>query len=180
MPAPFTAHYPGEELAAMVTQGQHKQERVIEAVRQGLEGEDAVDFIRQSGFAVTSAGIARHLRKLGGRGHIVELIKDGRDNWEILQASYPEERFEHIAVLPPSQGDLFTENPPAPKVPENLLHYQDLFESTKITLKLPNDLLEALRLAARAEKTTQSQLIIEILTSAMSQMPREMGEEGED
>lgn len=165
----------------MVTQALQKQERVIEAVRLGLEGEDAVDFIRQSGFAVTSTGIARHLRKMGGRGHIVELIKAGRDNWTILQTCYPEEPFEHIAVPPPSQCDLFTENPPAPKVPESLLHHQDLFECTKITLKLPNDLLEALRLAARAEKTTQSQLIVDILTSAMSQLPRGMGDEdGED
>ena len=163
----------------MVTQAQLKQERVIEAVRLGLEGEDAVDFIRQSGFAVTTAGIARHLRKLGGRGHIVEQIKAGYDNWHILQACYPEETMDHIAVLPPSQGELFNENPPAPKVPELLLHHQDLFESTKITLKIPNDLLEALRIAARAEKTTQSQLIIDILTSAMSQMPRNPEEEPE-
>jgi len=157
----------------MSTQAQQKQERVIEAVRQGLEGEEAVDFIRQSGFAVTTTGIARHLRKLGGRGHIVELIKAGRGNWEILQACYPEESIDHIAVIPPSQGDLFSEKPPAPKVPEALLHHQDLFESTKIQLKIPNDLLEAIRLAARAEKTTQSQLIIDILTSAMSRMPRD-------
>ena len=155
----------------MVTQAHQKQERVIEAVRLGLEGEEAVDFIRQSGFAVTTAGIARHLRKLGGRGHIVELIKAGRDNWDILQTSYPEEPLGHIAQLPPSQCDLFSENPPAPKVPESLLHHKDLFESTKITLKLPNDLLEALRIAAKVEKTTQSQLIIDILTTALSQVP---------
>ena len=160
----------------MSSQAQQKQERVIEAVRQGLEGEEAVDFIRQSGFAVTTAGIARHLRKLGGRGHIVEQINAGRENWEILQACYPEEAVDHIAVLPPSQGELFSENPPAPKVPESLLHHKDLFESTKIQLKIPNDLLEALRLAARAEKTTQSQLIIDILTSAMSRAPREYDE----
>lgn len=161
----------------MSTQAQQKQERVIEAVRLGLEGEEAVDFIRQSGFAVTTAGIARHLRKLGGRGHIVELIDAGRENWEIVQACYPEEPLDHIAVMPPSQGELFSENPPAPKVPETLLHHKDLFESTKIQLKLPNDLLEALRLAARAEKTTQSQLIIDILTNAMSRMPGKLEEE---
>ncbi|MBX3180191.1 MAG: hypothetical protein KF886_22815 [Candidatus Hydrogenedentes bacterium] len=156
----------------MATQAQQKQERIVEAVRQGLEGEDAVDFVRQSGFAVTVAGVARLLRKLGGKGQIVELIKAGNDNWTILQSAYPDEELEHIAVLPPSQCDLFYENPSAPRVPESLLHHQDLFESTKITLKLPNDLLEALKFAARAEKTTQTQLIIDILTSAMSQMPR--------
>lgn len=164
----------------MATQAQQKQERVIEAVRQGLEGENAVDFIRQSGFAVTTTGVARHLRKLGGRGHIVELIKAGQDNWAILQACYPEESLDHIAVMPPSQCDMFSENPPPPKVPESLLHHQDLFESTKIQLKIPNDLMEALRLAAKAERTSQSQLIIDILTSAMSQLPRLAKEEDGD
>ena len=153
----------------MVTQAQKKHERIVEAVRLGLDGETAVDFVRQSGFALTTTGIARHLRKMGGRGHIVALINEGRSNWEILQASYPEERFEHLTVLPPSQGDLFSDN--SPKVPDNLLPFQDLFQSTKITLTLPNDLLEAIRLAARAEKTTRSQLIIDILTSAMSRVP---------
>jgi hypothetical protein len=152
----------------MVTQAQQKHERIVEAVRLGLEGESAVDFVRQSGFAITTTGIARHLRKMGGRGHIVALINEGRSNWEILQAAYPEERYEHLTVLPPSQGELFSE---VPKVPHNLLPFQDLFESTKITLNLPNDLLEAIRMAARAEKTTQSQLIIDILTSAMSRIP---------
>jgi hypothetical protein len=152
----------------MVTQAQKKHERIVEAVRLGLEGETAVDFVRQSGFAVTTTGIARHLRKMGGRGQIVALINEGRSNWEILQAAYPEERYEHLTVLPPSQGELFNESP---KVPHNLLPFQDLFESTKITLNLPNDLLEAIRMAAKAEKTTQSQLIIDILTSAMSRVP---------
>lgn len=152
----------------MVTQAQKKHERIVEAVRLGLDGEAAVDFVRQSGFAVTTTGIARHLRKMGGRGHIVALINEGRSNWEILQAAYPEERYEHLTVLPPSQGELFSESP---KVPHNLLPFQDLFESTKITLNLPNDLLEAIRMAAKAEKTTQSQLIIDILTSAMSRVP---------
>jgi hypothetical protein len=152
----------------MVTQAQIKLERIVEAVRLGLDGDSAVDFVHQSGFAVTTTGITRHLRKMGGRGHIVALINEGRSNWEILQTAYPEERYEHLTVLPPSQGDLFTE---APKVPHNLLPFQDLFESTKITLNLPNDLLEAIRIAARVEKTTRAQLIIDILTSAMSRMP---------
>jgi len=152
----------------MVTQAQKKLERVVEAVRLGLEGEAAVDFVRQSGYAVTTTGIARHLRKMGGRGQIVALINEGKSNWEILQTFHPEERYEHLTVLPPSQGELFGE---APRVPGNLVPFQDLFESTKITLNLPNDLLEAIRLAARAEKTTQTQLIVDILTSAMSRVP---------
>lgn len=159
----------------MVTQAQKKHERIVEAVRLGLDGEAAVDFVRQSGFALTTTGIARHLRKMGGRGHIVALINEGRSNWEILQAAYPEERFEHLTVLPPSQGDLFSQSP---KIPDNLLPFQDLFQSTKITLTLPNDLLEAIRLAARAEKTTRSQLIIDILTSAMSRVPEWPHEDG--
>lgn len=161
----------------MVTQAQQKHERIVEAVRLGLDGDAAVDFVRQSGFAVTTTGIARHLRKMGGRGNIVALINEGRSNWEILQAAYPKDRFEHLTVLPPSQGDFFTEI--APRVPDNLLPFQDLFQSTKITLSLPNDLLEAIRLAARAEKTTRTQLIIDILTSAMSRVPEWPHGEGE-
>ena len=49
----------------MVTQAQKKHERIVEAVRLGLDGEAAVDFVRQSGFALTTTGIARHLRKMG-------------------------------------------------------------------------------------------------------------------
>lgn len=160
----------------MVTQAQIKLERIVEAVRLGLDGDSAVDFVHQSGFAVTTTGIARHLRKMGGRGYIVALINEGRSNWEILQAAYPEDRYEHLTVLPPSQGDLFTESP---KVPHNLLPFKDLFESTKITLNLPNDLLEAIKIAARVEKTTRAQLIIDILTSAMSRIP-EWPHEDED
>lgn len=161
----------------MVSQAQKKHERIVEAVRLGLEGEAAVDFVRQSGYAMTVTGIARHLRKMGGRGQIVALISEGKSNWEILQTCYPEERFENLTVLPPSQGELFTETP---RVPHNLLPFQELFESTKITINLPNDLLEAIRLAAKAEKTTQSQLIIDILTSAMSRVPEWPRESGDD
>ena len=158
----------------MAKQTLQKQERVIEAVRNGLDGDDAVEFIRQSGFAMTTAGIARHLRKLGGRGNIVALIEAGLSNLEILHRVYGDIDAELEAAHIPSQQDLFSENPPAPKVPENLLLHKDLFESTKITLKIPNDLHEALRMAAKAEDTTQSQLIIDILTSALSRMTFEM------
>tara|TARA_R110001592_G_scaffold251467_1_gene514106 strand:- start:55 stop:546 length:492 start_codon:yes stop_codon:yes gene_type:complete len=158
----------------MAKQAQQKQERVIEAVRCGLDGDAAVEFIRQSGFAMTPAGVARHLRKLGGRGNIVALIESGRSNLEILQTVYAELDGDLEAAHIPSQQDLFSENPPAPKVPDNLLMHQDLFESTKITLKIPNDLHEALRIAAKVEDTTQSQLIIDILTSALSRMSFEM------
>ena len=41
-----------------------KQERIIEAVRQDLEGDAAVEFVRQNGFAMSSAGVARHLHKI--------------------------------------------------------------------------------------------------------------------
>ncbi len=163
----------------MVKQAQQKQERVIEAVRCNLEGDDAVDFIRQSGFAMTTAGIARHLRKLGGRGNIVALIEAGHSNLEILHTIYADVDAELEAAHKPSQQDLFSENPAAPKVPDNLLMHQDLFQSTKITLKIPNDLHEALRVAAKVENTTQSQLIVDILTRALSRMTMEMPSEGE-
>ena len=162
----------------MAKQAQQKQDRIIEAVRNGLEGDAAVDFVHQSGFAMTSAGIARHLRKFGGRGKIVALIQAGFSNLEILQTIYEEIDADIEAAHAPSQQDLFADEPPSPKVPENLLLHKDLFESTKVTLKLPNDLHEALRMAAKAENTTQTQLIVDILTSALSRMSFDMPEEG--
>ena len=69
-----------------------KQERVIEAVRRGLEGESAVAFVRQSGFLVTPLGLVRHLRALGGRARILERIHEGKSNVEILELQFPAER----------------------------------------------------------------------------------------
>jgi len=163
----------------MLRKARAKQERVIEAVRQGLEGEAAVAFLHQSGYAMTSAGIARHLRNLGGRGSIVEQIEAGRTNAEVLAAAFPEEGTAPVPDEAPSQGDLFEAAPQAAPAPLPFPK-EDLFETTRLTLRIPTDLHTALRLAAHAEGTTQAQLIIDLLTSAMSRMPNLPPEEDGD
>lgn len=146
-----------------------KRERVIEAVRHGLEGEAAVEFIHQCGYAMTVAGIARHLRCMGGRGRVQELINAGKSNQEILDIYFPGE--ETLPPLPPDQPELFEEafvidHGPLtfPGAPE--------FETTKLTIKLPTELYEAVRIAARAEGKTQNQLIVDILGATLGQLPR--------
>ncbi|HNR30866.1 MAG TPA: hypothetical protein PKI11_08240 [Candidatus Hydrogenedentes bacterium] len=147
-----------------------KRERVIEAVRNNLEGEAAVEFIHQSGYAMTAAGIARHLRGLGGRGRVQDLIEQGKTNHEILALCFPEEA-EALPPPPPDQPELFVDElepgravHAPPDAPE--------FEVTKLTVKLPTELYEAVRLAAKAEGTTQNQIVVDILTSALGQLPR--------
>lgn len=148
-----------------------KQERIIEAVRLGLEGDAAVEFVRESGFAMTSAGIARHLRSMGGRGHVQELIDADLSNTEILQHCFPEEDMSHLHEAPPSQQELFDSEEHTPAVPPPDLTAAGMFETRKIALRLPSDLYEAIRLAAKAENTSKNQLIVDILTSALAQMP---------
>ncbi|MFP4499868.1 MAG: hypothetical protein ACLFTT_02610 [Candidatus Hydrogenedentota bacterium] len=154
-----------------------KRERVIEAVRHGLEGDAALAFIHESGFALTQAGIARHLRAMGGRGRIQELIAAGKSNREILGAFYPEEDLAFLPEPEPTQGDLFagdeTEPPPHPLPFQN----DSQFETTKLTVRLPNYVYNALRIAARAEEKPQNQLLVEILTAALGNMPRFEGNE---
>jgi len=158
----------------MSKQNLEKRERVIEAVRHGLEGEAAVEFIRESGYAMTTAGIARHLRVMGGRKRVQDLILEGRTNAEILRSCSPDEA-EALAAHTPQQEELFEASPdPARRTAD------DDFESTKITLRIPSDLYEAIRLAARAEGKSRSELITEILTAALSRMPRRDTFEGEE
>ncbi len=149
-----------------------KQERIIEAVRLGLEGDAAVEFVRASGFAMTSAGIARHLRSMGGRGHVQELIDSDLSNIEILQHCFPAEDVSHLHEAPPSQPDLFDSDEHHPVVPPPDLTAGGMFETRKIALRLPSDLYEAIQLAAKAENTSKNQLIVDILTSALAQMPK--------
>ena len=156
-----------------------KQERIVEAVRLGLEGDAAVEFVRESGFAMTSAGIARHLRGMGGRGHVQELIDNDLSNIEILQHCFPEEDMGHLHEAPPSQPDLFDNDEHAHAVPPPDLASAGMFETRKIALRLPSDLYEAIRLAARAEGTSKNQLIVDILTSALAQMPNLPAEDEE-
>ena len=157
----------------MAKQALAKQERIIEAVRHGLEGNVAVEFIRMNGYAMTVAGVARHLRMMGGRGRVQELIQAGMSNIEILETCFPRADLSELkAEQPPTQGELFAEqqfsHQSARFRPSKALP----FETTKITLKIPTDLHTAIRLAAEAEHTTQNQLIVKILTSALAQMPK--------
>lgn len=152
----------------MTKQIRAKQERVIEAVRQGLEGDAAVEFIHQSGFAMTTAGIARHLRSMGGRAHVQDLIHQGLSNIEILAKCFPEDSPEGFPPEQPSQGELFEDaHDPLPFSIEG-----PLYDTRKLSIRVPSDLYEAIRLAARGEGKSQNELIVEILTSALSRMPR--------
>ena len=149
-----------------------KQERIVEAVRRGFEGDAAVEFIHQSGYAMTVAGIARHLRTMGGRGRIQELVDQGLANLDILQACFPKADLSSLRPVLPAQGELFREAAPAPRSAAAPPKDAPLYETAKLTLRLPADLYEAVRLAAKAEKKTQTDLIVEILTTALSQMPK--------
>ncbi len=158
-----------------IKQTRAKQERIIEAVRYGLEGDSAVEFIHQNGYAMTQAGIARHLRIMGGRGRIQELIAEGKSNIEILKGIFPKDDFTELERMPPSQGELFGEE----VLTRSMLPFKSgnapLYETAKLTVRVPADLYEAIRLAAKAENKTQNQLIVDILTSALSEMPSRIG-----
>lgn len=155
----------------MAKQVKAKQERVIEAVRRGLEGTTAVEFIHQSGYALTAAGIARHLRKMGGRGRIQELINDGKTNLEILKICFPKEDPVNLEFLAARQEELFVDL--SSHQAESQLDFPDVpvYDTARVSLRLPADLYEAIRLAARAEGKSQNQLIIELLTKALSSLP---------
>lgn len=148
-----------------------KQERIIEAVRRGLEGDALIGFIHESGYAINPMAVLRFLRIMGGRIRIQEGIARGLTNREILQLGIPEADLSEIPETPPRQVELFenkeiTEGPIAfrPAFPE-------LFETTKMTLSLPSDLYESVRLAAKAEGKSKTQLIVDILTTALSRTP---------
>lgn len=154
-----------------------KRERVVEAVRLGLEGDAALEFIHQSGFAMNPAGIARHLRSMGGRGRVADYVAEGRTNREILELCFPGEPPENVLEPEPRQGELFDEKPRTPPPPLNLYH-EEQFETTKLAVRVPRELYTAIRLAARAEGKPQNQLIVDILTHALARMPRWDGEQG--
>ena len=152
----------------MGQQTQAKRERVIEAVRHGLEGDAAIEFIHESGYAINSAGIARHLRRMGGRQHVLDLIEQGMSNVDILEACFPEEDFADMRTAP-SQAELFTETPYTDT--RHTPVSNDEFETTSINLRIPTDLHHAIRLAAKAEGKSQHQLVTDILTHALGNMP---------
>lgn len=149
-----------------------KQERVLEAVRRGFEGDAAIEFIRESGYSIDSAGIARILKRLGGRARVQEMMSEGQTNIEILESSFPKEDFSALrSAMPPSQPDLFSTEMEGAHLESFPGLAEEGFETTKLTLRVPSDLYEAIRLAARAEAKSRSDLIIEILTTALSHLP---------
>lgn len=150
-----------------------KQERVIEAVRHGLQGDAAVEFIHNSGYAMTNAGIARHLRSMGGRGLVQDRINEGMSNYDILAQIFPKDELEGIERPEPNQQELFLAEPGS-KADSG----EDPYEFTKITLKIPSDLYEAIKLAAHAENKSRSDLIIEILETTLSRMPQKTDDQG--
>jgi hypothetical protein len=148
-----------------------KQERVVETVRRGLSGEAAVDFVRQSGYAITETAIARAIQNMGGRGRIQQLIDEGKNNVEILHLAFPTSNAEDVGTGSGRRPEAWSG--PAPEG-NTLLRPEDhpLYETAKMTVHLPADVYEAVRLAARAENKTQNQLIVDLLTKALSQIPR--------
>lgn len=150
-------------------QARLKQERIIEAVRLGLEGPAAVEFLHQAGYATTPAGIAKHLRAMGGRGRIQSLIDEGRDNVAILAVCFPDALLDPAAFpsAEPDQAEMFSDMGFATAGGGE----DDGFDSVKMTLRLPADLHEAVKLAARAERKKQNDLIVEILTAYLSRRP---------
>ena len=116
-----------------------------------------------------STAIAHHLRMMGGRARIMELIEKGKSNYEILALCFPDENIAPPPPEIPSQPELFEDG----EAPSLLTPPDDTppFETTKLTLALPNDLYEAIRIAARAEGKRRNDLIIEILTTALSRIP---------
>lgn len=164
----------------MIQQIRAKQERIIEAVRHGLEGLAAVEFIQQSGYAMTPAGIAKHLRSMGGRGHILELIRAGKTNFEILQGCFPDDDLSHLRATPPAQADLFGQHGHTAPVRTFALHPENVYEMRKMAIKVPADLYEAIRLASKAEGKSQNDLIVDVLTSALSRVPLSAAEDASD
>ena len=152
-----------------------KLERIVEAVRQGLEGDAAVEFVMRNGFAINTAAIARHLRAMGGRGRIHELIRKRKSNADIVRICLDGMAPETAIPLPPKQDDLF---PPARQSDDaSLSDGHPLYDTTKVSLRLPSDLFEAIRLAAKAEGTTQNQLIVDLLTRSLSRLPVPLSED---
>lgn len=150
----------------MARQSHLKQERIIEAVRQGLEGDATLEFLHQSGYAMTAAGVARHLKKLGGRGRVEQLVQEGHTNVEILEACLPDEDLSEVRRLLPEAGDLFGASAHVVRVEDS-----PVYATAKLTIQIPADLYEALRAAAHAERKSQNRLITELLTRSLSRLP---------
>jgi hypothetical protein len=154
-----------------------KQERCIEAIRQRLVGDAAVAFVHDCGFAMTESAFQRHVHALGGRDKIVSLFGENKTNIDILSLHFPKEDFSLLASERLHQGDLFVADAKAAGTVPFAKSNAEEFETTKLTLNLPSDLHQALRMASKAEGKNKTQLIVEILTAAMSQLPEQLEDE---
>ncbi len=155
----------------MATLGPEKQERIIESVRRGLEGDAALAFVHQSGYALTPLGLAKQIRSMGGRGRLLDLIHEGKTNVEILQTVLPRSAERQFRVHPPSQEELFKSEDWSQeplRVPGLWINAAD---TTKLTIRLPNDVCQALTIAARMEGVNRNQLVVDLLTRILSQTP---------
>ena len=120
----------------------------------------------------------RNLRLMGGRGHVQELILRGLSNDDVLELCLPHDATQPAFRSLPHQADLFPDQPAhtnAMREDDNVLPPDiPLYEMTKMTLRLPADLYEAIGMAARAESKTRNDLVVEILTSVLSRMPERL------
>jgi hypothetical protein len=108
---------------------------------------------------------------MGGRGKLQALVDEGFSNADILLRCFPDADLSALPQDPPSQGELFGFDRTAVRLVDLDTPDSPVYDTTKISLRLPNELCEAIRLAAKAEGMTQSQLITEILTTALSRSP---------
>jgi hypothetical protein len=150
-------------------QANPKLESIVEAVRQGLEGDSAVAFVCGCGHAINATGIARNLRALGGRGRVRRLLRARKTNAEIVELCLSGITFKETPI-PPKQEELF---PGAIyDGPETAGGDDPVYDTTKVSLRIPSDLFEAIRIAAKVEGKTQNQLIVDLLTLALSRLPQ--------
>lgn len=151
-----------------------KRDRVVEAMRRGFEGDAAVEFVQQSGFAVSVAGLARHLRTLGGRDRVLKLVQQGLSNEEIMERSISQNETRRRKAVPRKLGEAKTSSN---RSEERRIVDDALFPTKRLSLNVPTELYEAIRLAARTEGKTQSQLISELLISGLSRMSPDVSDE---
>lgn len=144
---------------------------MLETIRLGLAHEAAVDFVHASGYAITEKGVARCVQALGGLERVQTLIAEGKSNLEILETCIPAantaELKAHMSTLPEHLSRV-----PSPIEPLVRPDDTPLYDTVKLTLHLPADVFEAVKLAAHAEKKTQQEMIVKLLASALSRLPR--------
>ena len=149
----------------MSRQSSVKQERVVEALRQGLSGEAAVDFIHQCGYAINETSVERVLKTMGGKTRVLNLLEKGLSNVETIQVCMPEADLSALKNQTPleettAQADAFSgEDAP-------------IYPTTKMSLKIPSHLYEAVRAAAQAEGKTHNELVVNILSARLGRSPK--------